>query len=99
MRGKKRFWLILILILALFGGIFYNRRYFYYYNKYNVYAKRAIMDLLAYRYNETFHLISADYMVCENVSGKTNTYIYGDIRLRMIMEEYFMHICGGMVSA
>ena len=72
---KKRFWLILILILALFGGLLYHRRYFYYYNKYNVYAKRAIMDLLAYRYNETFHLISADYMVCENVSGKTK-YIY-----------------------
>ncbi len=75
MRGKKRFWVMLILIVTLLGGFIYSQLRYYFFNKYNVHAKKGVMKMLNYRYDETFHLISADYMVCENVSGKTK-YIY-----------------------
>lgn len=72
---RKKIWMKLILILVLLGGFTYIQIKYYYYSKYNVYAKKGVMKMLDYRYDETFRLISADYMVCENIGGKTK-YVY-----------------------
>lgn len=72
---RKKIWMKLILILVLLGGFTFIRIKYYYFSEYNVYAKREIKKLLDYRYDENFHFISADYMVCEN-ADKGRGYIY-----------------------
>ncbi len=67
---KKRKWgMTLILIMLILGVFLFIEVRYHAYNKYNIYAERAIKKLLDYRYDETFHLVSVDFVAKEKKVG------------------------------
>lgn len=75
MSKKNKIWIIILVLCIFIGGIYFMRLRYYYYNKYNVYAKRAILEMLNYRYDEEFKLISTEFETREN-EDKSASYIH-----------------------
>lgn len=69
MRGKGKVWMTLIIILIFLGMFIFIEVRYHAYNKYNIYAERAIKKLLDYRYDETFRLVSVEFVTREEKVG------------------------------
>ncbi len=73
MKKKKLFVLVgIIFLLLCFVGL---RVRFYYFNKYNLYAQRAIMNSLNNKYGQEFKLLSTEFETREN-EGDGAPYIH-----------------------
>lgn len=71
MKSRKRLILALAMIgiVICCGGIcFFLSRYFFY-NKYNIYAQRAVLDRLSERYHQEFELLSTEFETREVETG------------------------------
>ena len=74
MRGSKRITSLIIFFiifgLAICCGVicFFLQKYFFY-NKYNIYAQRAVLDRLNKRYNQEFELLSTEFETKEVGTG------------------------------
>lgn len=80
--------MILILIMLILGVFLFIEVRYHAYNKYNIYAERAIKKLLDYRYDETFHLVSVDFVTREEKVGGASyihiwTYTFEDTSERV----------------
>lgn len=51
------------------GGIYVLLTRFYFYNKYNIHARRAALERLNYRYNQEFELLSTEFETKETKEG------------------------------
>lgn len=71
MKGRKKIILAVIIIgivICCSGIGFFLLRYFFY-NKYNIYAQRAVLDRLSERYHQEFELLSTEFETREVETG------------------------------
>lgn len=61
--------LIVVGFVICVGGIYFFQMSFFYYNKYNIHAKKAVLDRLYYKYNQEFNLISTEFDRKETTTG------------------------------
>lgn len=63
MKGRKKI-MILILVIGVvvcFSGIYFFLSRYFFYNKNNIYAQRAVLDQLSKRYHQEFELLSTEF--------------------------------------
>ena len=61
--------IIMIGIILCFGGIYVFLLRYFFYNKYNLYAQRAMLDSLNKKYNQEFELLSTEFETKEKLTA------------------------------
>ncbi len=71
MKSRKKL-IIMIIIIGIIiccSGIYVFLLKYFFYNKHNIYAKRAVLDRLSGRYNQEFELLSIEFETKEVETG------------------------------
>lgn len=68
-RKKKIITMIIIGIVVCCGGIYFLLIKYFFYNKYNLHAQRAVLDRLSNRYDQEFELLSTKFRTKEVEAG------------------------------
>lgn len=68
-RKKMIIMIIIIGIVICCSGIYFFLLKYFFYNKYNIYAQRAVLDSLSGRYNQEFELLSIEFETKEVEAG------------------------------
>ncbi len=66
---RKKLVLIVVGIAICFGGIVFFLFRNFFYNKYNVHARRAVLETLSERYDQEFELLSTEFETKETETG------------------------------
>ena len=66
---KKMLFLIIIGLVACCGGIYVFLQKYYFFNEYNVYEKRVVLDRLNELYSQEFELLSIEFETTEVETG------------------------------
>ena len=71
MKRKKKMTIAIIMIgiLLCFSGIYVFLLRYFFYNKYNLYAQRAMLDSLNKKYNQEFELLSTEFETKEKLTA------------------------------
>lgn len=68
-RKKKMILILVIGIVVCFCGIYLFLLRYFFYNQYNIYAQRAVLDQLRKRYHQEFELLTTEFETKEVETG------------------------------